>query len=283
MTRFSLAALDRLTQRPLLFAPGDRNIWTDPHIASQMLLAHLNPDTDAASRRPETIDRTVAWLLETLRLPLLSPVVDLGCGPGLYCERLARAGLRVTGVDYSSNSIAYARRRAEAEGLEIEYRLSSYLEMDFRAQFDAALLIYYDFCPLPDASRDTLLARVWLALAPGGRFIFDVLTPAYVWPPEPNQLWEYHPAGGFWSPNAHLVLHQHFDYPDEHVTADQYIVVEPDLTAIVYRVWSRQYTLQTLEPVLRRAGFAVESVYTDLTGAPYDPYAPSLAVIARKI
>ena len=61
-----LSQLMELQQKPAPFTPGEPLFWDDPHISMQMLAAHLNPDIDAASRRPETIDRSVQWLIETL-------------------------------------------------------------------------------------------------------------------------------------------------------------------------------------------------------------------------
>jgi hypothetical protein len=49
--------------RPEPFAPHDAPFWDDPYIASQMLAAHLDPHTDGASRRPETIRATVDHLV----------------------------------------------------------------------------------------------------------------------------------------------------------------------------------------------------------------------------
>ncbi|GIU69565.1 MAG: hypothetical protein KatS3mg002_0801 [Candidatus Woesearchaeota archaeon] len=37
-------------------------------------------------------------------------ILDVGCGPGLYCEILKQKGYEVTGVDYSKNIIEYARK-----------------------------------------------------------------------------------------------------------------------------------------------------------------------------
>jgi predicted TPR repeat methyltransferase len=37
-------------------------------------------------------------------------ILDLGCGPGLYTQRLASLGHTCVGIDISPASIAYARR-----------------------------------------------------------------------------------------------------------------------------------------------------------------------------
>ena len=86
-----ISQLILLHQKPEPFTPGEALFWDDPHISAQMLEAHLNPDIDAASRRPEIIDRSVQWLIEMLELQAGASILDLGCGPGLYASRFARA------------------------------------------------------------------------------------------------------------------------------------------------------------------------------------------------
>ena len=69
-----------------------RDLWTDPHTAEQMLAYHLNQSIDAASRNPAFIDRSVEWIMSHFNVTPESKVIDFGCGPGLYAQRLARRG-----------------------------------------------------------------------------------------------------------------------------------------------------------------------------------------------
>ena len=116
------------------------------------------------------------WLLSHLRLREGARVLDLGCGPGLYCEALARRGMMMTGVDFSESSLRYAIESARSEGLRIEYIQGDYTELELPGPFDAVLLIFGDLCALPDAGRDRLLLRVHDALEPAGAFVLDVTT-----------------------------------------------------------------------------------------------------------
>lgn len=50
-------------------------------------------------------------------------MLDVGCGGGLMSEPLARLGARVVGVDASPGNVAAARLHAEAQGLNIDYRV----------------------------------------------------------------------------------------------------------------------------------------------------------------
>jgi 2-polyprenyl-3-methyl-5-hydroxy-6-metoxy-1,4-benzoquinol methylase len=54
----------------------------------------------------------VAWIHAELLGGTPTDVLDLGCGPGLYTERLAALGHRCVGIDVSPASIAFARARA---------------------------------------------------------------------------------------------------------------------------------------------------------------------------
>jgi 2-polyprenyl-6-hydroxyphenyl methylase / 3-demethylubiquinone-9 3-methyltransferase len=51
-------------------------------------------------------------------------VLDVGCGGGLLCEALARAGAEVTGIDLAPGMIEVARLHAAAQNLQIDYRLT---------------------------------------------------------------------------------------------------------------------------------------------------------------
>ena len=60
------------------------------------------------------------------RAPLAgAQVLDVGCGGGLLCEALARAGAKVTGIDLAPGMIEVARLHAAEQGLDINYRVTS--------------------------------------------------------------------------------------------------------------------------------------------------------------
>ncbi len=95
--KFHMQKIETLTQKPTRFEPGELHFWDDPYIAQQMLAAHLNPDIDAASRKPSAIENSVQWIIKHLHLQPGESLLDLGCGPGLYCQRFTEYGLKVTG------------------------------------------------------------------------------------------------------------------------------------------------------------------------------------------
>lgn len=278
----SIAKLTELQHKPDPFTPGEPLFWNDPHISSQMLNAHLNPNIDAASRRPETIDRSVKWLIENLVLKTGDSVLDLGCGPGLYSSRLARAGLKVTGVDYSRRSIDFASSYAQENGLDITYRYQNYLELDEENQYDAALLIYGDLCPLSPEQRAKLLHNVHRALKPNGRFVLDVTTRECRTKHGNKNSW-YAVESGFWKVGPHIVLEEGFDYPEQSIWLDQYITIEADGKISTYRNWFQDYTPEAITDELEKNDFAVESLWGDLTGLPYVSESEWIGLITTKM
>jgi SAM-dependent methyltransferase len=276
-----ISQLIQLPQKPAPFTPGEALFWDDPHISAQMLEVHLNPEVEAASRRPETIDRSVKWLVEMLDLEPGDPILDLGCGPGLYASRFARAGMRVTGVDYSQRSIEYATNHARENRLEMRYRYQNYLELDDENQYRAAFLIYGDFCPLSPGQRSTLLRNVHRALQPGGKFVVDVSTRTHRKRYGNKKQW-YATERGFWKPGPHLILEEGFDYPEQSIWLDQYTVIETDGKVSVYRNWFQDYTPESITEELSESGFSVVSLWGDLTGLPYSPESEWIGVITDK-
>ncbi len=267
--------------KPALFEPGETHFWDDPHISKGMLEAHLDPGNDLASRKNETIDKIVEHFVSAKVMKPGERVLDLGCGPGLYAGRLSRKGVKITGIDISQRSIDYAGKSARDNGLEIDYRCMNFLDIDFDGEFDAAMQIYGELNTFPDEQRDELLAKVYRALKPGGFFVFDITTRVTRMKYGLKNRW-YVGEGGFWRPGKHLVLEQGFDYPENDVWLDQYIVADESGALSIYRCWFHDYSLSTITPVLEKAGFQIRTIWNDLTGAPYVEGGEWIAVLAQK-
>ena len=247
---------EQITQKPPLHEKGNHEMWNDEHISKILLETHLSQESDLASRRKPAIEKTVGWILDRLGKEN-AKILDLGCGPGLYCEMLTEAGHDVTGVDISKRSIDYARKAAQEKGLDIEYVNENYLKLDIPGKFDLVMMIFCDFDVLNPGERDNLLEKAYSALKPGGIFIFDTMndrTPATMRPGE--RTWETAGSGGFWKAEQYLALSESFHYEEEKVILNQTIVYsEPD-DYRVYRFWTHYYNVDDLKPVLEKKGFS---------------------------
>lgn len=267
-------------KKPDLYAENEEPFWDDPYISEQMLKAHLTPDWDAASYNHRTIDQIVEWQVKYLNLCEGKKILDLGCGPGLYTTRFSRNGLDVTGMDYSRNSIEYAKKYANDNSLNIQYLYQDYLTMDYCCEFDAIFLIYCDFGALSDSRRDLLLQKIQKALKPGGIFVFDVFT-SFNWDQQTKRNW-YVSESGFWRPNPHLVLEQAFHYEEENVYLHQHIIIDDTGEVVTYNLRDHYYSKQNILQLMEKYGYQVQEVWRDLTGKAYVENTKCLGVAARK-
>jgi ubiquinone/menaquinone biosynthesis C-methylase UbiE len=148
--------------------------WNDPQFSERMLKQHLSQANDEYSRRVELIQGHVEWLHFDVLQEKQSRVLDLGCGPGLYTERLARLGHDCVGLDFSPASIRYARERAEKYSLSSEYIEADLTTVDYGGPFDLVFFVYGEFNAFPKPQAAAILARAYEALAPGGSLVLEL-------------------------------------------------------------------------------------------------------------
>lgn len=94
-------------------------------------------------------------------------VLDIACGSGTAALVAARRYCRVTGIDYVPPLIERAKRRAAAEGFDVDFRVADAQALPFPdASFDAILSVYgVQFAPDQERAASEML-RV---CRPGGR------------------------------------------------------------------------------------------------------------------
>ena len=271
---FSLQTLLDLDHRPAPYETGVE-FWNDPYISGQLLKAHLDPATDQASYKPETMRAICAFLPEAMGLPAGAAIADLGCGPGLYCAALSQAGYQMIGVDRSENSLRYAAQHAPRAC----FLRQSYLEPLGTARFDAAIMISQDYGVLRPGDRRVLLHNLRTALKPGGRFAFDVPSlRAFEARAAGNASRWYAADGGLFRPHPHLVLEKAFAYADIPATCDTYAVL--DAQATVYRFWQTYFSPDSIRKELLENGFETADILSGLTGTEYTEDSQTVGVIA---
>ncbi len=274
-------ALSQLRARPSLFERGDSVFWTDPYISEQILQAHLDPDTERASRRMTEIDASVHWMSGSIGLAPGDKVLDLGCGPGLYTMRMAQQGFDVTGVDQCIRSIQHARERAQETGIDVDYQVMDILDIPWHEKFDLVTMVYVDLGTFSDQERVRLFSAVSRCLRPGGRFLFDTRTPLSSDLRAPRDGWAVRESG-FWRPSPYLLLDEVMCYPEEDVALEQYVVVEPEGMATLYRIWTRFYSSTRMDSLLESVGFEPIGRWSDLKGTHWSECSEWMGVLTGR-
>ena len=119
-------------------------------------------DPDAYARNARFVSELGAPVVELLAPSAGERILDLGCGDGALTKRLVEIGCEVVGVDASAPQVEAARR------LGLDARVGDGERLSFDAEFDAVFSNAAIHWMKP---ADDVIAGVWRALRPGGRFV----------------------------------------------------------------------------------------------------------------
>ena len=267
--------------KPFEFYTADE-LWADEHTSKQMLEYHLNEAIDVSSRNKNFIERSVGWIVTQFGVDDKTEIADFGCGPGLYAKRLAERGSSVTGIDFSENSLKYAKEMAAQAGLDIDYVHTNYLEFETDRKFDLIIMIMCDFCALSPEQRKIMLAKFHSLLKPGGSVLLDVHSLNYFIQREESATYELNQLNSFWSPEDYYCFVNTFKYDEEKVSLDKYTIIEESGMRIVYN-WLQHFSKDTLKKEFEENGFKEEAYYSDVAGSPYNSESAEIAIVANKL
>jgi len=269
--------------KPQPWVEGDNIPWNDPEFSRRMLKEHLTQEHDAASRRAEIIDRHVRFIHETVLGGEIGSILDLGCGPGLYVQRLSKMGHACRGIDFSPASIEYARQMAEREGLNCTYLLSDVRSASYGPDqaCDLVMLLYGEFNVFSAADARLILSKACAALKPGGRLLLEPSTEESVQKiGEEPPVWHTQTAGLF-SDQPHLMLFQAAWDAGCRAAVHRHIVIDAETAAVTrYSITYQAYSQDELRSLLHETGFTHVQFYPSLTGE--EDGAGFLAVVAER-
>ena len=249
----NILKLFNITKRPKVYETGSSTMWTDPYISKQLLKYHLASDNDMASRSSEKIELIVDWIQQMLGKNNID-ILDLGCGPGLYAERFAIKGHKVTGIDFSENSIKYAKKSAAENNLNIEYIQMDYRELKIIEKYDLAVLIYLDFCVLNPDDAKNVLKNIYRSLKPEGMLLLDVINERNIDSKIMPESWEV-AESGFWKETPYIAMSRGYHYPEEKLLLNQHIVIDSEEKVDTYNFWSRYYEKEEMKTLLEMIGY----------------------------
>ena len=217
----------------------------------------------------------IKFLLEELKLPAGSSILDIGCGTGRHSVELAKHGYRITGVDLSSGMLAEAHKAAQQAGVEINWIHSNALDYKAHDKFEAALCLCEGAMALLNPDEDphehdlTILNNIHKSLKPRGKFILTTLNAL-------EKIARY------------LKGELHADNFNLHTLVEiEKIPIETAAGVREYTTREKGYTVGELKLMLHLAGFKVLNVWGGTAGSwnrqPLSPAEIEIMVTSEKL
>ena len=220
--------------------------------------------------------------------------LELTCGTGRIAIPLARAGIRLVGIDTSPAMLAEARKRGA--GLSnVEWVGGDMRSFDLGERFGLVYIPVGSF-QLLLTIEDQLAALECIRrhLAPEGRFAFEVENPQATaiaeWLTTKRGLVLRNPSRDYTHPTTGRQVRSSgwIEYhPSEQIYTSYGITEELDGDGVVVRrSYGRPMTLRyfyryELEHMLARAGFAIEALYGDVQKNEYRATSPDFIIVAQ--
>jgi SAM-dependent methyltransferase len=211
-------------------------------------------------------------IVKLLSLGADARVLDLCCGPGRHSVELARRGFEVVGVDRTAAYLSQARKRAQAEGVKVEFVRQDMRRFTRTRAFDAAINMYTSFGYFKNPADDArVLRNLHRSLKPGAKLLIDLMGTEVVARQFRKRDW--HEERGV------LFLEERNVSPDWTWVENRWILLKGGRRK-QYIVSHRLYPAKDLSSLLRNCGFKAVKIFGNLAGSPYDHNASRLVVVA---
>jgi SAM-dependent methyltransferase len=220
------------------------------------------------------------------------PVLELGCGTGRVLLPIARAGIRIMGLDLSEAMLKRLRANLSKESAEVRGRVEivhgDMTKFDLGCTFRLITIPFRPFQHLLIVEDQiACLQRVARHLAPGGRLIFD--------------FFQVNPRGMFDSEFAKEFAPKEFDLPDgrrvertDRIVAFHratqindieliHVVTHPDgrKERFVHAFPMRYFFRYEVEHLLARCGMRLVELYGDYDRSPLGDNSPDMIFVAE--
>lgn len=208
-------------------------------------------------------------------------LLDLACGTGSVSVRLAKKGYEVIGVDLSPEMLSEAQNKAYSAGQNILFLCQDMTALDLYGTVDAAVCTLDGLCHLPnEESVQAALRKVSLFMNPGGVFLFDV-----------NSVYKHRAVLGnntfvYDTDDVYCVWQNTLLSDGVTVQMDldffEPVSDEGDYVRQSERFTERAYPRETLEAMLKKAGFTVLDVFDGYSEKPAHDTSERLLFAVRK-
>jgi len=204
---------------------------------------------------PGLTEAEVDFIMEAASIKKGDKVLDMMCGYGRHVLELARRGVGVTAVDNLKEYIQELRDKAAAEDLPVKAVLSGALEAELSETYDAAICMGNSFAFFDKEDSVFLLKKIASQLKSKGILIINSWMIAEIAIKHFREK-DWHRVGEY-----KYLLDYKFLFHPSRIESEQTIIAE-DGTIEVIKGVDYIFTLNELEEMFKKAGFATRDLYS---------------------
>jgi 2-polyprenyl-3-methyl-5-hydroxy-6-metoxy-1,4-benzoquinol methylase len=125
--------------------------------------------------------REVDFIIRELGCKPGQEILDVGCGTGRHALELAMRGFRCTGIDQSPDMLEIGQRKADEQGVAVDFVLGEASSIRLRKSFDHAICLCEGAFSLLEMGMDpvlyhkSILDNIVFMLKESGMFLLTVL------------------------------------------------------------------------------------------------------------
>ena len=211
-------------------------------------------------------------------------ILELACGTGRITIALAKAGFKVTGIDYAAGMLTVAREKSAQAGVEVEWVKGDMRDFNLGQKFSLIFLAANTLCHL--LTRDDFeacIAAVRNHLTANGRFVISVFVPKHELlmnkPGERFPFSEYEDPDG----RGRIVVTESYEYEADtqikrikthHAIPGEDLEIEGELNL-------RIYFPQELDALLHYNGLVIENKYGSEDQKEFDKDSETQLIVCR--
>ncbi|MCE2504324.1 MAG: class I SAM-dependent methyltransferase [Chlorobi bacterium] len=201
-------------------------------------------------------------------------VLDIACGPGRHAISLAKRGFDVTAVDLSTTLLHHAHSEAQKAEVPIKFLQLDMRSLDFNAKFDLAVQLFSSFGYFDTIEEDfAVIQGARQALRDIGYYAIDLINPLVL---EKTLI-----AKSTRVVDGGVKVIEKRQIVDGRVKKQITIPLKKE--KLKFQEVVRLYSPETIERLLREAGFLPTHWFGDYAGLPFDRERSRRMIIINKV
>ncbi|MCK4395318.1 methyltransferase domain-containing protein [candidate division WOR-3 bacterium] len=243
------------------------NEWTKRYYNEAYLKRwHLGPPD-------KKIQENAASILKLLQIKQGNSLLDVGCGQGRYSLAFAKTGVNVTGYDTSDVLLSEAKRLARSMGLSVKWLLGDMRKIPFEKQFDAVTLMDAFGFFKEDSDNQKAVSQMAKTLRPGGHIVMVVVNGSRIL--NNFQRFALEEQKG-------LIIEIERELLPERKAMSENLHIKDRNVESTYERYQRLYNAEELSELVNNAGFAIRNIFSNFTGAQFDPNSSEKIVLVAE-